>query len=505
VLAAVLVTSLLISLWGARHAPVTHFFLPGARAWELAAGGLLAAQRGPAQPTGGADAEPSAGRSFAALRPIAGLALIVAGAGFLSADDSFPGGWTVVPVGGALLLISAGPTSPLNHLLLGSRPLVFIGRLSYSLYLWHWPLFAFARAIFGPELPTASIALVLALAAVAAFASYRFVEVPVRRGALGRAAVPLLLAGLAGFTVLGAAATGGRLPGRLTGAAFTAWEAAAIDWKIPGSATGTREFETTSLPTHRAETVLFIGDSHIQQYWPRIAWLAASYPDTARSVEFTAYAGCPILPGLNTLRQPRNCEGFFAYATAQAWQPKTDTVVFGAFWELYLLGEYGLDGRHGIYSSADPLRRPLDLDSHATQIALDEFARLVGALVASGRRVYIVLSNPTSPRFEPRSLVGPRVRLSPAPRLLRADRTASVDAVPFEAFVAPLMERLREIAARTGAETLDPRSTLCAGMSCPAVGEDDLPLYVDSNHLRATFAREHAAFLDEALLGPYAR
>jgi hypothetical protein len=154
----------------------------------------------------------------------------------------------------------------------------------------------------------------------------------------------------------------------------------------------------------------------------------------------------------------------------------------------------------------DPLRRRLTLESRGTQLALGEFERLLGELVASGRRVFIVLSNPTSPRFEPRSLVTPQVRLSlEPPRVLRAGESAPVDAAPFESFVAPLAQRLREIAARSGAEVLDPRSTLCAGMDCPSVGEDGLPLYIDSNHLRASFACAHAGFLDETLLGPNAR
>jgi hypothetical protein len=62
------------------------------------------------------------------------------------------------------------------------------------------------------------------------------------------------------------------------------------------------------------------------------------------------------------------------------------------------------------------------------------------------------------------------------------------------------MSRLREIAARTGAHILDPRTTLCTDMLCPAVGADGLPLYVDSNHLRNTAARERASFLDQTLL-----
>jgi peptidoglycan/LPS O-acetylase OafA/YrhL len=507
VLAAVTAASFAISLWGAHAAPTVHFFLPGSRAWELAVGAMLAAVPPGAFHATVADTASSRGGSWCAYArwgSLAGLALIAAGALFLSADDSFPGAWGVIPTGGAALLIAAGPDSLVNRRLLATSPLVLIGRLSYSLYLWHWPLFVFARAIWGQELSHAAIAGVIATAFAAAWTTYRLVETPIRSGALGRAAFPALLAGLAGFTALGSFTADGRLPGRLSGPQFAAWEAAVIDWDIStgGSLDKHSGFDTLIVRSRRPATTLFIGDSHMQQYWPRVAYLVDTYPDNVRSVQFMAYAGCPILPGLNSLRQPRDCDGFFAAATAQAFQPEIDTVVFGAFWELYLLGEFSLDQHQGVYSSRDLLRRQLRLDSRGTQIALQQFERLLARLVASGRRVFIVLSNPTSPQFDPPALVPWQVRLSlHRPGVLVTDRTR-VDAAPFETFVAPLMSRLREIAARAGAQVLDPRSTLCAGMMCPAVAADGTPLFIDSNHLRASFAREHASFLDETLLVP---
>ena len=508
VLGAVIAASLAISVWGARYAPLVHFFLPGSRAWELAVGGMLAAwQLGPDHASAPRTASSDSERwwSGAQRNALAGLALIAAGAVLLSADNAFPGAWGAIPTVGATLLIGAGPCSWVSRRILGSRPLVFVGRLSYSLYLWHWPLFAFARAIWGRELPPAAIAGVIAAAFAAASASYYLVEEPVRRGALGRAAVPALLAGLIGFTALGAATEDNRIAGRLSGAAFSAWERAIQDWHITGEGSIERRggFETISLRSRVADTTLFIGDSHIQQYWPRIVYLVDTYPDAARSVLFAAYAGCPILPGMNSLRQPRDCDGFFTYATEQALQPRVDTVVFGAFWELYLLGEYRLERRQGVYSSRDVLRVSLRLDSRGTQLALAQFERLLARLVSSGRRVFLILSNPTSPQFDPPSMIPPRVRLSPhAPPSFSADHDRRVDAAPYESYVAPLMDRLRAIAARTGAQVLDPRSTLCAGMTCPAVGSDGTPLYIDSSHLRASFARERASFLDETLLGP---
>jgi peptidoglycan/LPS O-acetylase OafA/YrhL len=507
VLWAVTATSFAISLWGARYAPLVHFFLPGSRVWELAVGGLLAARQCAAHPvcaTRASSPESRRGWSGMQLNSVAGAALIGAGALLLSADNTFPGGWGAIPVAGAALLIGAGPQASVNRQFLGSRPLVFVGRLSYSLYLWHWPMFAFARLIWGRELPPAALALVVALAFLAAFATYRLVELPLRYSVIGRRAVPALLGGLMGFTLLGAAMAWDRIPPRLSGPEFVPWDKAVRDWQVTnvGSVDEGTGVWTLTLRSHRAATALFIGDSHLLQYWPRVTYLIDSQPDAARSARFAASAGCPILPGLNSLRRPRNCAGFFDFATREAFRPEVDTVVFGACWELYVLGEYSIERREGVYSSKDLLRSRLQLDSRATQVALEQFERLLARLTSSGRRVFIVASNPTSPRFDPPSLVPPRVRLSlHLPRIFVVhDR--QVDAAPFESFVAPLMDRFREIAARTHARVIDPRSTLCAGMSCPAVGPDGLPLYLDTNHVRATYARERAAFLDETLLAP---
>ena len=67
--------------------------------------------------------------------------------------------------------------------------------------------------------------------------------------------------------------------------------------------------------------------------------------------------------------------------------------------------------------------------------------------------------------------------------------------------MAPVTSWLRDIAARTGARAVDPLSTLCDGMICPATDADGLPRYIDSNHLRGFAASKHASFIDDMLLG----
>ncbi|HEY6482162.1 MAG TPA: acyltransferase family protein [Steroidobacteraceae bacterium] len=506
ILLAVLVTSLAISIWGAWYAPRQHFYYPAGRAWELAVGALLAAWQLSAARASDTDRSSSHSPRWVGAQTlsVAGLALVVAGGVFWTADEPIPGVWSVIPTAGAAMLIAAGPQAAVNRWFLGSPPLTLVGRISYPLYLWHWPMLSFTRVIVGhAPRPTIAAAEVV-VACLAAYATYRLLEAPIRFGELGRRAVPGLLAGLAVLTLIGAAAGARRIPGRLSGPLFTQWDAAVTDWHYPEDTDFDRRsgFGTVTLASQRQRKVLFIGDSHIQHYWPRIEYLIHTRPGVARSAEFATYRGCPPMPAIRSTWRGWNCRRSFDFAVQQAFQPDVDTVVFGAFWEKYFLGEYSVDhSLQQIHGAQADTRAPLALDSPGTELAFEQFRSTIAQLVSSGRRVFIVLSNPTSPLFDP--LFPPQMRLSP--RLANALPPGSaprIDAAAFESFVEPLMSRLRNIAAQSGARVIDPRSTLCDGMICPAAGPRGMPLYLDSNHLSGHGARERASFIDEVLLGP---
>jgi peptidoglycan/LPS O-acetylase OafA/YrhL len=498
VLVLVMAASLSISIWSAWYKPRSAFYLPAPRMWELALGGILAVWqlRRHYASVLSARSIPSRFWSGANVCALVGLSLIAASAIFLSAHLTFPGMWSALPTAGAALLIGAGPLTAVS-LVYGNSPMIFVGRLSYSLYLWHWPLFSFARIILG-HAPAPLLATGLILAAMlAAYATYCLVEVPIRYGAFGRRTVAGLLAALAGFALVGAAAAAVWFPGRLTGAPFAAWDAAAGDWYYPPESNVDRQhrFGSVVVTSHRNLKAVFIGDSHIEQYWPRAKLVIDAQPDSARSAIFATNRGCPPLPGINSTWRGKDCSGFFEHAMTLALLPEVDTVVFGAFWENYFIGEYSEDESSRLLAGP-----PLELNSAGTLAAFEQFRSTVATLVSGGRRVFIVLSNPTSALFVPVLPTEARLSLHP-PRSL-AGNGPSVDANSFESFVAPLTERLRNIAAQTGAMVVDPRVTLCDGLICPSSGADGLPLYVDSNHLRGSFARAQASFLDEMLLGP---
>ena len=510
ILSAIIVVSLALSLWGEWVRPGQSFYLPTSRAWELAAGGLLAAVRAgspvPAAP-------PRFGRYLLG-RPgvmsAAGLALILLGAGFATTALTLSGLLGLIPTLGAAALIAAGSQAPVNRYLLASRPMVFVGRISYPLYLWHWPALSFTRIVIGRSLTPAEGAAAVLLAAVAAYATCRLVEEPIRFGPMKHRAVPTLLWALAAMALLGVGLERGWIAARLSNPPIMAWEAAAADWRLPAVSHkgGLMTFAATS---RRGKVAVFIGDSHIQQYWPRAQLIVAAHPQAARSAVFATYTGCPPLPDIDGWHRGSHCSSAFTNAIAAAYHKDVDTVVFGAFWEAYFTGEFS--GQRpmpvilpvfGVYGRGDVLRRQLTLDSPGTKRAFEDFRRTILRLTASGRRVFILLSNPTSPRFDPRYLFPSTARLA----LRRPDRISveptarSVDDRRYESYVAPLMGRLRDIAATSGAIVIDPSGALCPQMSCPTTNARGMPVHLDSNHLTATFAREHATFIDAILLAP---
>jgi peptidoglycan/LPS O-acetylase OafA/YrhL len=179
VLAAVLVGSLGLSIWlTSANQPWAFFSLP-TRAWELALGGLLAL--------------PGAARWIparaAAPAGWIGLALIVAAGLVLNTSVAFPGVVALVPTIGAALVIAAGlavkPAGASRYdagRVLGLAPIRFLGLISYSLYLWHWPILALPEAVAGEALRWPVRLALVGLAIVAATATQRWVEDPIRHG-----------------------------------------------------------------------------------------------------------------------------------------------------------------------------------------------------------------------------------------------------------------------------------------------------------------------------------
>lgn len=183
-----LVLSFGLNVAATRANPSDAFYLPFTRFWELMVGSLLAyiQVRDPRwidsiaarKLFSGVGGRPFTVGDAAA---VAGLLLILYASFQIRGRAAFPGFWALLPTVGAALMIAAGQNAVINRDFLSSRAMIFIGLISYPLYLWHWPLLSFIRIYEGDEIRVLSVA-AAAVCFPLAWLTYAFVEKPIRYG-----------------------------------------------------------------------------------------------------------------------------------------------------------------------------------------------------------------------------------------------------------------------------------------------------------------------------------
>ena len=172
ILAAIAILSLAFAEFVVHINPPEAFYLVQFRAWELMIGGLLAIASPPLPKQ----------KTVTEAIGIAGLLLIVGSVFLITENMSFPGLTALPPCLGAAALIYSGRNGDtFAARLLSMRIPRFFGLISYSLYVWHWPIFVFAQQITSLNLPKAAmLVIILTLSVVVATLSWRFIERPFR-------------------------------------------------------------------------------------------------------------------------------------------------------------------------------------------------------------------------------------------------------------------------------------------------------------------------------------
>lgn len=184
VVALILFASYSLNLYLTYSNSIAAFYMPFGRFWELMSGSLLALYQ-----LKGAE---RLDRKFKDLQCMVGFLLLFSSILLINKNMAFPGWVVLFPVVGAVLVIDAGPNSILNKKVFSYRPLVLIGLISYPLYLWHWSLLVLPR-VFEGQLNLSTKIYALCLTFALSVMTYKWIEKPFRFGSHGGLKASFLL------------------------------------------------------------------------------------------------------------------------------------------------------------------------------------------------------------------------------------------------------------------------------------------------------------------------
>lgn len=483
---ALLVLSFAANLAGLQQHPSATFFLPHSRFWELLAGAWLASR------------PPLPGVLRAGLAWL-GLTLLLAGVFLLDRDVAFPGYAALLPVLGAAGLIAAGPGTAPNRLL-GRQPWVFLGLISYPLYLWHWPLLSFPRILAGEETSWELRLIAVLLALLLAWLSYHYWERWLRFHPWRR--LPLVLLGTSLLLALVALYVhqGNGLPkrGAFSQEAQQVLAPHASQTKGCKAHFGTPEGHCLALAPEAEKLVFLLGDSHaraLAQGFPALAQDEASHTGWVS----LGRAGCLPFAGLRRLDRGRNkeCSSTVDRALALATgEPASQVVVISARYTIYHSGQgFGANEHYQVQLHFEtPGQPPIDGNPEAFQAGLRATLTL---LRQHGKQVIFMQQVPEL-GFLPRRCIGRPLSLGADPERCQVPR-AQVEQrqADYRQAVARVLQDFPEV------RVFDPLEHLCDQENCYARKDGQL-LYRDDDHLNRRGAEFILGRLQASLAAPSA-
>lgn len=493
---AVCVASFVVATILINYKPSATFFLGFSRAWELLIGCLIAL--GAIRPVR------SAVVNYASA--LFGLVCVVVPMFMYSASTTFPGVSALPPVVGTGLLIWSGQNRTPIHSLLSTRPFVAIGKASYSLYLWHFPLLAFGKYLTLRQVGAYTTAAICVASLTISFLSLQFIERPFRRPSrpvrVGRlvtvAVTVMVLVTISG----GAVYFNNGLPERLDAAAK---QLIAAEDDVHKHHLECMSVERIVTPQHACHlgagnavpSVLLWGDSHAAVTATALQFAAARH---GASFLFAASVDCPIGIGFSIsirgapafVNTPgyKYCGHYNADMLKLALQNQNiKTVVLSSRWTNWRIGEPGaLD------------EKPVDIrlkDSAGAAISAQDnkrifaagFESLIKRLTAAGKTVWIVGPIPLPNVRVPQALFVKRFGLVK----LKLD----INYNAFQAQNAWILSFFERVARDYPVQFIWPDVALCHQGVCK-VSDEGRPLYFDDNHL-SVFGAEKTSYLYDVI------
>lgn len=454
---------LLGAQWTARS-DIGAFYRLAPRGWELLLGALLAIGSWPVPP-----------RLAREGMVLCGLGLIMYAVTTFSAGTPFPGPNALYPCAGAWLALYSLRSGPsFAGAALGSRVPVFFGLLSYSLYLWHWPVLTFTRALALRSLTHSETALALAVSLSLAWVSACYIEAPFRgqAGCLNRRQLFKAAFGAGALiAVSGALLTrSDGFPQRFDAGTLMLFERndeRRRDMALVGDCSNyladLREYRDATFCNvgDSPRRILLWGDSQMEQLFPLLKEMQQAGETGDASLVSAIAVGCPPSRRMNSPKRNFHCDRFTQYVLTRAREPDIDTV-FLSFAVWWVTGDSLLcEVRNGECVRMMPgieVRRGF----------LQELSGTIRELRTLGKRVVIALPFPTYNQS--------------IPDLMIRNAMFHLDSRPIDITPMLFREQILAAAQESGAQIFDPRDVLCPEGLC-MYESGGVALYRDRNHL----------------------
>lgn len=482
VVGALLVASFAFSVWAVGHSASTAFYLLPSRMWELMLGALVALAP-----------LPSLSRWWRDAMGFAGAVLIAWAVWTYDRWMAFPGVAALAPCLGAALVIYAGQQANIVARALSAKPVVRVGLISYSLYLWHWPVLVFTQIALNRALDPWEIYACIALSFALATLSWRFVERPIRkhrglewRALFGGAAAAVTITALCGAAVASARGVPERMQPEIRKIlAEERDHEPRMDICFGLTAHDVRRGRLCRIGSTQAATPSFIlwGDSHADALLPAVQKVAQQ---NGRAGLFAGTDSCAPLLGVVRPDAPK-CKPFNDAVAKLATKSTIREVILDARWSKNAYGTARGEGDWRIF--------PHDDEGEGTDLMSTEavfyrgLERTVRKLTRAGKRVVIVASVPEAGYSVPRMMA--HMRIDGDERKLTHSLSAFL---AHQKFVFSALKRMRE---RYGAKILYPHEILCATGKCE-LSLNDRPLYRDEHHLSVFGAMQLTPLVSQA-------
>lgn len=444
---------------------IAAYYSPLGRSWELLVGACLAYFT---------TSKYQFLNNYKNSQSIIGFTLIIIGL-FLARPQNFPGTMALFPTLGTFFLISAGPTGIINRYILSIRPLVWVGLISYPLYLWHWPLMSFSHIILGKLPHIIAIGCIL-LSILAAYLTFIYIEKPIRTSKkhttfpLSFSMVLILFIGIGIYS--------DSIKSRLHALVVPS----SHEWRLFKSITP--EFEKIKNSTaiyklfpEREKQTLFIGDSHLVQYSERVNKYLQKHPEMGGAV-FAVGGNClPILHAYN-MDVKHICSDFIENAYKMANEKNFRHIVIGGAWNAAFFSK-------NFYYQDQTLNT-----IRAREKALSTLALSIQKLESKNIEVTLILDNPKDPNL---GLTTWKTRLQPSVLDIKPNLSITVDPKHMT-----LNQELIKWAEENNIKYINPYYHLCNNDShCYLTDDKGIFIFKDNNHLNPDWVKDHAVYIDD--------